>query len=129
VKLQLTPSRDAEGYSFENHLLAGTLPERFIPEIQQQRDQGDRRSIVAVVRVLQTFGLASDLSAITHDSGIHSIRFDHYEPVSDERDCGDNDRDSLVGAPRKPTSPDRISAIALPEPKENDHDDDPSLPL
>ncbi len=213
VKIQLTPRYDGAGYSFENHLLEGVLPTRFLSAIEQgietarkigmgtghplddvevqlldgsyhdvdssdegfriaasqaffdgalkarptvveplmrveatfsleyaaalmenffrrgarvvmQRDDGDRRTVVALAQALQTIGLASDISAITHDSGIHSVRFDHYEPISDERDFGDKDRDSLVGAPRKPLTPERTSSIALPEPDDEDGDDD-----
>jgi elongation factor G len=212
VKLQLTPREDGAGYSFENHLLAGTLPERFIPAIQEgvetartighpfddvqvelldgsyhdvdsseqafriaageafwdasshgkptivapvmrvelalptihaarpmksllqheahilvEQDRGDIRTIVALVRGGQIFGLAGDLRRTTEDVGAFSMRFDHYEslsPLPGEIDLDDQDRDSIVGAPRKPIEPTRTSGIALPEPEEGDPDED-----
>lgn len=97
-----------------------------------QHTSGDMRRIVALVRVLRIFGLAADLARRTEDVGTYSLQFDHYEPVRDEPSQGGDDRDALVVAPRKPQTPDRMSAIALPEPEEpqdDDRDDDERLRL
>ena len=87
------------------------------------RERGEIRTIAALVRVAQIFGLSADLARSTPGIGTYSIRFDRYESVPsipDEVDRDDKDRDSLVGAPRKPLIPNRASAIALPEPDEQE---------
>ncbi len=222
VKLQLTPQGDGEGYSFENQLLAGMLPERFIWAIEQgiestrtigypfddvkvelvdgsyhdvdssdsafriaagdafwdaalrakptvvapvmrlklafpikraaevmrklfergaqivdEQEEDDRRTVVALVRVPQIFGLTTALGQIISDVGASVMWFDHYESISPQLgeplpwdlDLDGNDRDSLVGAPRKPATPNRLSAVALPEPEEQEDDEDDDWPL
>ena len=210
VKLELSPRDHGEGYSFENRLLAGTLPERFVSAIEhgietartighpfddvrvelldasfhdvdssevafriaagdafhhavsrakpavvepvmrveaavaqthadkvlqilherkarivEQYDRDTMRTIVARVRVERMFGLGGDLVHTIEHAGTYSIRFERYEPIRDDLDLDDGkDRDSLVGAPRKPLTPGRGSAIALPEPEQEDDGDD-----
>jgi elongation factor G len=89
-------------------------------QIVSQRIDTTLRTIVAFVRVPQMFGLAATLAETTKSIGTYSIQFDHYQPIPDELNLDDGDRDSLVGAPRKPVVPHRTAAIALPEPDEDD---------
>jgi len=91
-------------------------------QVVSQRTETTLRTIVAFVRVAQIFGLAISLAEMTKGVGTYSIQFDHYQPIPDELNRDDTDRDSLVGAPRKPVAPRRRSAIALPEPEEDDSD-------
>ena len=216
LKVQLTPRHGGAGYSFENRLLEGVLPTRFLPAIEQgietarkigmgtghplddvevqlldgsyhdvdssdsafriaasqalfvgaikgrpmvvepvmrvdvalqtslesdvlqnlrgrgarillDRECGEIRTIAALIRVRQIFGLAADLARSTAGIGTYSMHFERYESVPivpDELNLDDEDRDSLVGAPRKPATPNRSSAIALPEPDEDEDGDD-----
>jgi len=91
-------------------------------QILSERTDTTLRTIVAFVRVAKMFGLTANLAEATKGVGTYSMRFDHYQAIPDELNRDDRDRDSLVGAPRKPVAPRRTSAIALPEPEEDDPD-------
>jgi elongation factor G len=91
--------------------------------IQSCDERGERHTVVARAPVRHLFGYAADLNQLTHGRATYSMRFDHYqarESYPEELNLDEGDRDSLVGAPRKPLVPSRDSAIALPEPDEND---------
>ena len=87
-------------------------------QIQSSEGTTGGRIVIARVPVAHLFGWASELNHRSKGRATYSMRFDSYQ----ERDSssGEGDRDSLVGAPIKPIVPNRESAIALPEPNEDD---------
>jgi elongation factor G len=87
-------------------------------QVQSSERVNDRRIIVARVAVAHLFGFTSELNNRSHGRATYSMSFDSYQERDSFSDEGD--RDSLVGAPRKPIVPGRLDAIALPEPNEND---------
>jgi len=106
-----------------------SVPEEFLHDVmsglavrrsQIQSSEGTTggRIVIARVAVAHLFGWASELNHRSKGRATYSMRFDSYQ----ERDSssGEGDRDSLVGAPIKPIVPNRESAIALPEPNEDD---------
>jgi elongation factor G len=90
--------------------------------IESREDRADVHVVVALVPFAQLFGYAGELNRDSRGRATYSIRFDHYEPLPAELDEGD--RESWVGAPRRPVVPGRHDAIALPEPEEDDPDED-----
>ena len=90
--------------------------------IESREDRVDVHVVVALVPFAQLFGYASELNRDSRGRATYSMRFDHYEPLADELDEGD--RESWVGAPRRPVVPGRHDAIALPEPEEDDPGED-----
>ena len=74
--------------------------------------------IRARVPLAELFGYATDFRERTRGHGTFRIWFDSYEPVR-LNDSSDGSRDSLVGAPLKPSPPLRRSSVALPEPDED----------
>lgn len=85
-------------------------------------------AIDAHVPLSELFGYAGALQQLTSGRTTHRITFDHYRS-REWRDEGpspsDDDRISHVGAPRRPGGPRHGSAIALPEPEDDDpHDHD-----
>jgi translation elongation factor EF-G len=75
--------------------------------------------INALVPLSKMFGYATDLRSRTRGRGIFAMQFACYQPC-DPPDKQNTDEDSTVGAPRRPmpTLPD--SAVALPEPTDDD---------
>ena len=94
--------------------------ERRRAEIQISEARGEWRSVVAVVRFARLFGYAHDLNQLSRGRATYSLHFVRYQQRDSFTDEGD--RDSMVGAPRRPIVPSRESAVSLPEP---DEDDDP----
>ncbi len=105
------------------------VPEEFLAEVMTDLDHrraqtqlsdspGEWRTVVALAPFGRLLGFAT---ALNHRSrgratcSMHFVRYQQRDSFSDE-----GDRDSFVGAPRKPTIPIRDSAIALPEPDEED---------
>jgi hypothetical protein len=81
--------------------------------------------ILARAPLAELFGYATDLRERTAGRGAFKTRFYRYQP---RRAAGgeDSDRESMVGAPLKPTPNLRVSGVALPEPDDakDDRDDD-----
>jgi elongation factor G len=84
-------------------------------QIHTSQDRGDTYVLRALVPLAELFDYATDFRSRTHGYGTHTMQFDAYAPlhVSDD----DEDRDSVVGAPRKPAPNLRDSSVALPEPE------------
>jgi len=80
-----------------------------------------RCRIVANVAAAELFGYGADLGSMTQGTGSYTQRLLQYRAPVAEGD--DLDRDSHVGAPRRPKSPLRSSNMMLPEPVELDVDD------
>jgi len=86
-------------------------------QIQSCENRGGMHWIDARVPLAEMFGYATDLRARTHGRGTFTMQLSGYQPANPP----ENDtEDSMVGAPRKPTSPLRALGIALPEPIEDD---------
>lgn len=80
-----------------------------------QHDHGDRQFISAWVPLAELFGYSHDLRERTRGRGtVVAVELVGYAPAPPLED--DDDRDSRVGAPRRPPSPLRTFGIALPEP-------------
>jgi elongation factor G len=86
--------------------------------IQRQEDRGDIQLIQARVPLSEMFGYATDLRSRTGGRGTYAMQLEQYQPCR-AADDNDDSRDSLVGAPRKPTPKLRDSRAALPEPDED----------
>ena len=84
-------------------------------EIQSQEDRDGRAIIVARAPLSGMLGYATDLRSRTRGRATYSMLFDTYEPVD-----YDEDRSAPVTAPRTPMPTGRNSAIALPEPDDED---------
>ena len=89
-------------------------------QIRSHHNRGDIDVIRAVVPVSGLFGYAVDLRSRTQGRATHSMHFDHYQEVRTEPDLDDDDRDSLVRAPLRPAPRSNDSAVALPEPDDDD---------
>lgn len=94
----------------------------------QFSDRGDEwRTVVALAPFGRLLGYTSELNYRSRGRAtcsMHFVRYQQRDSFSDE-----GDRDSLVGAPLKPVVPSRESAIALPEPNEDDDPDEGWLHL
>ncbi len=86
--------------------------------VRSQEDRNDRRIISAVVPLAELFGYDADVRQRTRGRGAFSQQFDSYQAVREDPGATDDDRGARVGAPLKPVSPQRPSAIALPEPED-----------
>ena len=75
--------------------------------------------IRASVPLAGLFGYATDLRARTRGRGTYKMQFESYQPFRPDENSDDEDRDSWVGAPRKPVPTLRASGIALPEPDDD----------
>ena len=109
------------------------VPEEFVADVITDLDRrraqtqvtdhrGEWRTVVACAPFGRLLWFAAELSHRTRGratSSMHFVRYQQRDSFSDE-----GDRDSLVGAPRKPIVPIRESAIALPEPDEGDDGDE-----
>jgi len=109
------------------------VPEEFLAEVMTDLDRrraeiqlsdhrGEWRSVVACAPFGRLLGFAAELNHRTRGRAtcaVHFVRYQQRDSFSD-----DGDRDSLVGAPRKPIVPSRESAIGLPEPDEEDDGDE-----
>jgi translation elongation factor EF-G len=80
--------------------------------------------IDAHVPLADLLGYATSLQQLTRSRATHRITFDHYRSRDHGPDASDDDRTSHVGAPRRPSGPHNVSAIALPEPDDDPHDHD-----
>jgi elongation factor G len=85
-------------------------------QFQSRQDCGETHIIRALVPLAELFGYASDLRLRTRGRGTYAMEFERYEPFQ-AADDGD-DRDSLVGAPRRPSPTLRASSVAMPEPED-----------
>jgi elongation factor G len=70
-------------------------------QFQSRRDSGDTHVILALVPLAELFGYATDLRLRTRGRGTYVMAFERYEPFQAGDD--EDDRDSLVGAPRRPS--------------------------
>jgi elongation factor G len=86
--------------------------------IQSLQDDGLTTTLRASVPLAGLFGYANDLRARTRGRGTYTIHFERYQALRPD-DSTDDDRDSLVTAPRRPVPTLRASGIALPEPDED----------
>ena len=86
--------------------------------VRSHEDRNDRRIISAVVPLAELFGYCTTLRQLTRGRGAFSQQFDSYQVVRDDPGGTDDDRSARVGVPLKPVSPQRPSAIALPEPED-----------
>jgi len=98
--------------------------ERRRGHIQSCDRRGEWRAVVARVPFARLLGFTTALNHHSRGRATYSMHFDSYQQRDSFSDEGD--RDSLVGAPRKPIIPNRASAIALPEPDEDDDLDEGS---
>jgi elongation factor G len=87
-------------------------------QIESLEDRGSTGVISARVPLSQMFGYACDLRSRTLGRATYSMEFDRYEPCR-RPDTDSGDRDSFVGAPRRPAPPLRPSRIELPEPDDD----------
>jgi elongation factor G len=94
--------------------------------IESQEDRGVTHIISARVPLADLFGYSHHLHECTRGRGGHIMELDHYQPCQRPRESDDSDRESFVGAPRKPSPTLRNSQVALPEPPPNPEDDDES---
>jgi elongation factor G len=86
--------------------------------IQGHEDRGGIQIIQARVPLSEMFGYTTDLRSRTRGRGTYAMQLEQYQPCR-AADENDDSRDSLVGAPRKPTPKLRDSRAALPEPDED----------
>ena len=91
-------------------------------QVLSHEDRDGRRIITALVPLSEMIGYATHLRSRTRGRGAFTMQFARYQPY-DPLENADGDRDSLVGAPRKPMPPLRDSTVALPEPVDEDRDD------
>jgi elongation factor G len=86
-------------------------------QVHSQADRGGTQIIAARVPLSEMFGYATDLRWRTQGRATFSMKFDGYQP----RPSGlaDDDRESPVGAPRKPSPRVNDSSVALPEPDDD----------
>lgn len=96
--------------------------ERRNGQIELSGPRGEWRTVVARVPFARLFGYAHELNQLSRGRATYSLHFARYQ----ERDTftDEGDRDSLVGAPKKPIIPQRESAISLPEPDEDEDSDE-----
>ena len=87
--------------------------------LQSQDTPNDRRVVCALVPLAELFGFDCDLRQRTRGRGTFLQQFDSYQPVGVDPGATDDDRSARVGAPLKPVSPQKPSAIALPEPEDD----------
>jgi translation elongation factor EF-G len=86
--------------------------------LQSQDNPNDQRIVCALVPLAELFGFDCDLRQRTRGRGTFLQQFDSYQPVGVDPGATDDDRSARVGAPVKPVSPQKPSAIALPEPED-----------
>jgi elongation factor G len=96
--------------------------DRRCAEIQSSDSNGEWRNVVARAPFGRLFGYTAELTHRSRGRATCSLHFASYQQRDSFSD--DGDRDSLVGAPLRPIVPSRESAIALPEPDEDDNSDE-----
>ncbi len=87
--------------------------------VQSHDSGGETHHVRALAPLAQLFGLKSRIHEMTRGRGACDGDFAGYVPLPAAEDPG-GDRDSVVGAPRKPAPTPRRSSIALPEPEDFD---------
>lgn len=87
--------------------------------VQSHVGDGHIHHVGAVAPLTELFGFEANLRQSTRDRGTCDISFAGYAPLQPAEGEGGGDPDSLVGAPRKPAPPLRLSSIALPEPEDD----------
>jgi elongation factor G len=85
-------------------------------QIQSQEDRGGTQVVAARVPFSEMLGYATDLRTRTIGRGTYAMQLERYQPCAGP---GNDDRDSLVGAPRRPAPTLRTSSVALPEPEDD----------
>jgi elongation factor G len=93
-------------------VVVGDLSSR-LGRIQSREDRGNIYRIDALVPLAEMFGYATDLRSRTRGRGTFTMQLAGYQRANPPENGGTED--SMVGAPRKPTSPLRVSGIAVPE--------------
>jgi elongation factor G len=88
-------------------------------QIRSRDSRGETQIIRAVAPLSEMFGYATDLRSRTRGRATYSLHFDHYQQVRNDPNRSDGDRDSLVGAPLRPVPRLNDSAVALPEPDDD----------
>ncbi len=88
--------------------------------IRLHDSRGETHHISAIAPLAQLFGVESSVRELTRGRGSCDVQFAGYVPLQAADGDSGGDRDSLVGAPRKPSPTLRQSRIELPEPEEND---------
>jgi elongation factor G len=86
-------------------------------QIESQEDRGGTQIIAARVPLSEMFGYATDLRSRTQGHATFLMKFDGYQQRPSGLD--DDDRESRVGAPRKPAPRVNDSSVALPEPDDD----------
>ena len=89
--------------------------------IHTRAREGDQEVLTAFVPLTELFGFERQLRTETHSYASSSTRFAYYQPVV-QGPPNDDDRSSRVGAPRRPESNPRISAVSVPEPDDTEMD-------
>ena len=87
-------------------------------QIRSREDRDGMHRLDARVPLAEMFGYATELRARTRGRGTFTMKLAGYQPAPPPDHGGMED--SIVGAPRKPTSPLRALGIALPEPMDDD---------
>jgi elongation factor G len=112
-------------------LLEITVPEEYVDDvmgniiarrglIDSRQDRDGTCVLLGRAPLAELFGFAADLWGRTAGRGAFKTRFYRYQP---RRAAGGDDRESMVGAPLKPTPNLRVSGVALPEPDDAKDDD------
>jgi translation elongation factor EF-G len=84
--------------------------------------RGKTHHISAIAPLAQLFGVESSVRELTRGRGSCDVQFAGYVPLQAADGDSGGDRDSLVGAPRKPSPTLRVASIALPEPADTDRE-------
>jgi elongation factor G len=84
---------------------------------QSLMDRGGAQVLSCLVPLAKLFGYATDLRLRTRGRGSYTMQLEEYRPV--ETDSRNDDRDSNVTAPCRPSPTLRDSRIAIPEPDED----------
>ena len=88
-------------------------------ELHTRRDGPHGETIAAQAPLRDLFGLEAELRADTQGRAACAIHFAGYRPAS--HGAAGDDRDSHVGAPRRPVPNPRSMRASVPEPDESDH--------
>jgi translation elongation factor EF-G len=86
---------------------------------QSHDDRGGRQIVSARVPLSEMLGYATDLRSRSQGRATYSMYFDRYQHLRSGPDLDDEDRNSPVCVPRNPTLKGNESAVALPEPDDD----------